>query len=46
MGTHGTVNTEHTNHFFDSNDGYGWNHVHQGHETSVGTIHVHLPGLD
>jgi len=43
MGTHGTVNTEHTNHFFDSNDGYGWNHVHQGHETSVGTIHVHLP---
>lgn len=34
MGSHNT----HHNHFSDMNDLYGWDNVHQGHETSVGTF--------
>jgi hypothetical protein len=47
MGTHGAAKgnsgDEHTNHFFDSRDGFGWDHTHHGHQTSVGTVHRHLP---
>jgi len=44
MGTHGVVDGDHTNHFFNSYDTYGWHNVHHGHETSLGTQHVFLPG--